>query len=210
MAATMSRTPSWLSMRAAKCLGLRVHTIANLGAYPSTFWSMVPTWLYAPLLSGPVQSSRDLRRGRRGLHQHRRLSTPFAAQAARRRPSWSSASSKKRRERPDTIRRSFGERTSSPRSRIRPRSSFAYDIGDYAKALDKALELADYKGVRRAQGGVRRQGQAAWRGIFRLYRGMRPCALPDSGRDRRRRRAMGIRRGAGEYDRHRGSSDRVA
>ena len=32
--------------------GLRVHTIANLGAYLSTFWSAVPTYLYAPLLSG--------------------------------------------------------------------------------------------------------------------------------------------------------------
>ena len=52
MAAITSRTPNLLSMRTAKCLGLRVHTIANLGAYPSTFWSMVPTWLYAPLLSG--------------------------------------------------------------------------------------------------------------------------------------------------------------
>ncbi len=35
-----------------KILGLRVHTIANLGAYLSTFSSSVPTYLYAPLLSG--------------------------------------------------------------------------------------------------------------------------------------------------------------
>ena len=33
-------------------IGLRVHTIANLGAYLSTFASSVPTYLYAPLLSG--------------------------------------------------------------------------------------------------------------------------------------------------------------
>ncbi|MCO4055080.1 MAG: xanthine dehydrogenase family protein molybdopterin-binding subunit [Bosea sp.] len=32
--------------------GLKVHTIANLGAYLSTFSSSVPTYLYAPLLSG--------------------------------------------------------------------------------------------------------------------------------------------------------------
>ena len=32
--------------------GLRVSTIANLGAYLSTFASAVPTYLYAPLLSG--------------------------------------------------------------------------------------------------------------------------------------------------------------
>ena len=35
-----------------KILGLRVQTKANLGAYLSTFSSSVPTYLYAPLLSG--------------------------------------------------------------------------------------------------------------------------------------------------------------
>ena len=35
-----------------KMLGVRVHTQANLGAYLSTFSSSVPTYLYAPLLSG--------------------------------------------------------------------------------------------------------------------------------------------------------------
>ena len=37
---------------AGKITGLRVKTIANLGAYLSTFASSVPTYLYAPLLSG--------------------------------------------------------------------------------------------------------------------------------------------------------------
>ena len=35
-----------------RIIGLRVHTDANLGAYLSTFASSVPTYLYAPLLSG--------------------------------------------------------------------------------------------------------------------------------------------------------------
>ena len=38
--------------RAARSSALRVQTIANLGAYLSTFASSVPTYLYAPLLSG--------------------------------------------------------------------------------------------------------------------------------------------------------------
>ena len=37
---------------AGKITGVRVHTIANMGAYLSTFASSVPTYLYAPLLSG--------------------------------------------------------------------------------------------------------------------------------------------------------------
>ena len=38
--------------RNSKIVGLRVKTIANLGAYMSTFSSSVPTYLYATLLSG--------------------------------------------------------------------------------------------------------------------------------------------------------------
>src|SRR5207248_9818224 len=38
-----------------KITALRVKTIANLGAYMSTFSSSVPTYLYAPLLSGQYE-----------------------------------------------------------------------------------------------------------------------------------------------------------
>jgi carbon-monoxide dehydrogenase large subunit len=38
-----------------KILALRVKTIANIGAYMSTFSSAVPTFLYAPLLSGQYE-----------------------------------------------------------------------------------------------------------------------------------------------------------
>ena len=51
---TRSRHPrrAGARRRAARSSACRVHTIANLGAYPSTFWSSVPTYLYAILLSG--------------------------------------------------------------------------------------------------------------------------------------------------------------
>ena len=35
-----------------KFLGLRVNTVANLGAYLSTFGPLVPTYLYAPVMAG--------------------------------------------------------------------------------------------------------------------------------------------------------------
>ena len=38
--------------RDGKIQALRVHTIANMGAYLSTFASSIPTYLYATLLSG--------------------------------------------------------------------------------------------------------------------------------------------------------------
>ena len=52
MAAITSRMPKWRSATDGKILALRANTIANLGAYMSTFSSSVPTYLYATLLSG--------------------------------------------------------------------------------------------------------------------------------------------------------------
>ena len=70
-AATTSPTPRWRSATTARSPALKVKTIANLGAYMSTFSSSVPTYLYAHAAVGPVRHSGDLLRGRRGLHQHR-------------------------------------------------------------------------------------------------------------------------------------------
>ena len=55
---------------AGKILGMRVKTIANIGAYMQVFSSAVPTYLYATLLSGQYQNPADLLRSRRGLYQH--------------------------------------------------------------------------------------------------------------------------------------------
>ena len=52
MAATISPSPKRRWMRPARSSRVRVKTKANLGAYLSTFASSVPTYLYAPLLSG--------------------------------------------------------------------------------------------------------------------------------------------------------------
>ena len=53
-----------------KILGLRVKTIANIGAYMQTFSSAIPTYIYATLLSGQYADPANLLRGRCGLHQH--------------------------------------------------------------------------------------------------------------------------------------------
>ncbi len=51
-AATMSPTRKWRWTRTARCWASACIRSANLGAYLSTFASSVPTYLYAPLLSG--------------------------------------------------------------------------------------------------------------------------------------------------------------
>ena len=80
-----------------KFLALRVKTIANMGAYLSTFASSVPTILYATLLAGPVQDAGDLRARSRRCSPTPRRSTRTAAPAGPRRPMWSSASSSRPR-----------------------------------------------------------------------------------------------------------------
>ncbi len=129
-----------------KILGLRVHTIANLGAYPSTFWSMVPTWLYAPLLSGQydipaIYVAVD------GVYSN---STPVDAVRGAGRPEATFLIER-------IVERAARE-TGQDSAEFRRKNfvaSFphqtpvvlAYDVGDYPRALDKALALADYKGV---------------------------------------------------------------
>ena len=104
-----------------KILGLRVKTIANLGAYMSMFSSAVPTYLYATLLSGQYADPANLLRGRCGLHQHRtgrRLSRRRAAGGDLR----GRAAGRGRRARTRSwIRPNCGARTSSRRSRTRRR-----------------------------------------------------------------------------------------
>ena len=52
MAATTSAPPKWRSTRTATSSALRISTLANMGAYLSTFAPCVPTYLYATLLAG--------------------------------------------------------------------------------------------------------------------------------------------------------------
>ena len=141
--------------------------------------------LYAHAAVRPVRHPRHLLRGRRGLHQHR-----AGRRLSRRRPSGG-----------DLRRRASGRKGGArdgPRSGRIPAGNFvktfphqtpvilAYDIGDYAKALDKALELADYKGVGARKAASASERQAARRRLFRLYRSVRPRAV---GRGRLARRA---------------------
>ena len=73
-----------------KILALRAKTKANLGGYLSTFASSVPTYLYAPLLSGQynipaIYCEVD------GVYTRPRPSMPIAVPAGPRPPSWWSA-----------------------------------------------------------------------------------------------------------------------
>jgi carbon-monoxide dehydrogenase large subunit len=173
-----------------KITALRVHTIANLGAYPSTFWSLVPTFLYAPLLSGQYAISAIYVEVD-GVYSN---STPVDAVRGAGRPEATflveRIVEKAARETgcdPAEFRRknfvsSFPHQTPVV---------FAYDVGDYPKALDKALELADYKGVAARKAASASAGKL--RGIgFSAY--IEACGLAPS------RTAAAIGVGVGQWE----------
>ena len=130
-----------------KVTALRVKTIANLGAYMSTFSSSVPTYLYGPLLSGQyaipaIYCEVD------GVYT---TTAPVDAYRGAGRPEATfvverlvEVTARQLGKDPAEFRRqnfitSFPHQTPV---------IMAYDAGDYAACLDKALELADYPNVK--------------------------------------------------------------
>jgi aerobic carbon-monoxide dehydrogenase large subunit len=159
-----------------KMIGLRVHTIANLGAYPSTFWASVPTYLYGILLSGQYNIpaiycevdavytntvSVDAVRGA-GRPEATFVVERIVEIAAR----------ETGRDPVEFRRANFV--TSFPHQTP---VLLAYDAGDYGAALDKALALADYKGVAQRKAASAAKGKL--RGVgFSAY--IEACGLAPS------------------------------
>ncbi len=143
-----------------KIIGLRAHTIANLGAYPSTFWSVVPTYLYAILLSGQydipaIYAEVD------GVYT---TTTPVDAVRGAGRPEATflverivEKAARELGRDPAEFRRQNFVTTFPHQTPV----ILCYDSGDYPKALDRALALADYKGV------AARKAESAKRGKLR-------------------------------------------
>ncbi|WP_349371921.1 xanthine dehydrogenase family protein molybdopterin-binding subunit [Salinarimonas sp.] len=143
-----------------KIIGLRVHTTANLGAYLSTFSSSVPTYLYAPLLSGQydipaIYAEVD------GVYTN---TTPVDAYRGAGRPE---ATFVVERLVEVTARQlgmdpaKFRKKNYIKRFPHQTPVIMNYDVGDYAASLEKAMEIADYKGF------GKRKRESAKRGKLR-------------------------------------------
>ena len=133
----------------------------------------------------------------------RRWSTPTAAPAGPRRPTWSSA-------RWTSSRASSGMDPVEVRRRnFIPPDAFpydpgilaglSYDSGEYEKALDRALEIVDYDGFRAEQAAARAAGPPPRHRLLDLRRDLRRRAV---GLDRHERPGLG-RRPVGERERAR-------
>jgi carbon-monoxide dehydrogenase large subunit len=141
-----------------KILGLRVHTYANLGAYLSTFGPAVPTYLYGTLLSGqyaiPAIHCHVL-----GVFTH---TTPVDAVRGAGRPEATYvverllhlAADQLGIDQAELRRRNFVPADAFP---FQTEVALQYDSGNYAPALDRALEMAGYSKLR-AEQATRRGG----------------------------------------------------
>jgi aerobic carbon-monoxide dehydrogenase large subunit len=159
-----------------KILGMRVKTIANLGAYMQVFSSAVPTYLYATLLSGQYQIPQiycevdAVYTNTNSVDAYRGAGRPEATFVVER---LVEVAARELNLDPAEMRRKNFVKTFPHQTPV----IFAYDAGDYEASLKKALEIADYKGFARRKREAARNGKL--RGIgFSTY--IEACGLAPS------------------------------
>ncbi len=149
-----------------RILGLRVKTVANLGAYLSAFAAATPTWLYAPLLSGQYTIG-SIHCRVTGAYSN---TTPVDAYRGAGRPEacyliervLDVAADKLGIDPAEIRRRNFIRKEQFP---YQTPVALQYDSGDYEPALDRALEMVDYASLRKEQTAARAQGRYIGIGI---------------------------------------------
>ncbi|TIW04833.1 MAG: xanthine dehydrogenase family protein molybdopterin-binding subunit, partial [Mesorhizobium sp.] len=138
--------------------GLKVDTIANIGAYMSLFSSCVPTYLYATLLSGQYNIP--------AIHANVRAvytnTAPVDAYRGAGRPEATYVLERMM----ETAARELGVSPAELRRRnfitSFPHQTpviMAYDAGDYNASLDAAMKAADYAGFTRRKADAAKQGK---------------------------------------------------
>jgi aerobic carbon-monoxide dehydrogenase large subunit len=143
-----------------KITALRVKTNANLGAYLSTFAPLIPTYLYGPLLSGVYEIPTIYCEVLGSLTN----TTPVDAYRGAGRPEATYLIERLC----DLTARAIGvdpgefrRKNFIPTAKFPYQTpvAFQYDSGNYGPALDRLLQLADYKKLRAEQEAARKQGR---------------------------------------------------
>ena len=146
----------------ANFLGLRVATIANLGAYLSTFGPAVPTFLYATLLAGTYKTPaihcnvKGVFTNTAPVDAYRGAGRPEATYVVER--IVDAAARQLKLDPAEIRRRNFIPVSAFPYSTP---VALTYDTGNYFATLDAGLKLADYAGF------AARRAEAATRGRLR-------------------------------------------
>ena len=141
-----------------KMLALRAKTIANLGAYMSTFSSSVPTYLYATLLSGQYDIPQiycevdAVYTNTAPVDAYRGAGRPEATFVVER---LVEVAARETGLDPADLRRRNFIKTFPHQTPV----IMAYDAGDYNASLKKAMELADVKGFNKRKRESARHGK---------------------------------------------------
>src|SRR5262249_5736172 len=143
-----------------RIVALRVKTNANLGAYLSTFAPLIPTYLYGCLLSGAYEMPTIYCEVVGSFTN----TTPVDAYRGAGRPEATYLIERMCDLTAGAIGMDPGE---FRRKNLIPASKFpyqtpvalAYDSGNYGPALDRALQMADYKKLRAEQEAARKGGR---------------------------------------------------
>jgi len=143
---------------------LKVHTVANLGAYLSTFASSIPTYLYGTLLAGQYKTPA-IHCAVEAVYTN---TTPVDAYRGAGRPEATylletiveTAARETGRDPAELRRRNFIPTDAFP---YQTPVALQYDTGDYEASLDEALRLADYGSF--AQRSAASEAQGKLRGI---------------------------------------------
>lgn len=139
-------------------LGLHVQTKANMGAYLSTFASAVPTYLYGTLLAGQYKTPAiyvevdAVVTNTAPVDAYRGAGRPEATYVLER--IVEIAAAEMRLSPAEIRRRNFI--TSFP---YQTPVVLAYDTGNYAQTLDKALQLADWSGFDSRRAAAQSRGR---------------------------------------------------
>jgi len=140
-----------------KFLALRVATLANLGAYLSSFAPAIPTYCYGPLLAGTYRTPaiyvevKGVFTNTVPVDAYRGAGRPEASYVVERLVD--TAAREMRIDPAELRRRNFIPRDAYP---YQTPVTLTYDSGDYFTTLDMALKAADYAGFEQ------RRQEAAW------------------------------------------------
>ncbi|MFZ5789185.1 MAG: xanthine dehydrogenase family protein molybdopterin-binding subunit [Pseudomonadota bacterium] len=145
-----------------KFLAMKVDTVASMGAYLSTFATCVPTYLYATLLAGQYTTPaiycnvKAVFTNTAPVDAYRGAGRPEATYVVERIVETCARDLKI--DPAEIRRRNFVKPDQFP---YQTPVALQYDSGNYEKALDEALKLADYKSF------AQRKAEAAKRGKLR-------------------------------------------
>ncbi|TWT01660.1 xanthine dehydrogenase family protein molybdopterin-binding subunit [Reyranella sp. CPCC 100927] len=166
-----------------KFLAFKVDTVANLGAYLSTFATAVPTYLYATLLAGQYTTPL-IYCNVRAAFTH---TAPVDAYRGAGRPEAtylvesivSKAAHEMKIDAAELRRRNYIEPTAFP---YQTPVALTYDSGNYAPILDQAMQLADYAGAAGRKATAKASGKLRGVGICSYIEacGIAPSAVVGS------------------------------